>query len=60
MGNRPTPSATRRLTGTHLERISKREAKFRKVSTVTVQPDVERDPFAKAFEHFARLDTPWP
>lgn len=45
---RPTPSSIRKLTGSHLERVSKREAIFRRVDGVVVPKRVQADPYALA------------
>ena len=45
-GRPATPSAIRKLTGTHLERVNKREAVFRRVDGVKVPKRVASNPYA--------------
>jgi P27 family predicted phage terminase small subunit len=47
MGNRPTPSAIRQLTGVHLDRINRREACFRSVETAHPPKVVEANELAQ-------------
>jgi P27 family predicted phage terminase small subunit len=46
MANRPTPTNLRKLSGSHPERINKREAKFRSMDSVKPLRAVERMPAA--------------
>lgn len=45
-GRKPTPTETRRLTGSHPERINRREARFRSVDSVKPLKVVEKSPYA--------------
>lgn len=47
MANRPTPSALRKISGSHPERISKREAVFQRADGVKVPKRVAADPYAQ-------------
>src|SRR5712692_5728267 len=46
MANRPTPSALRKLSGSNLGRLNKRESIFRSVESAKPLKFVERDPVA--------------
>ncbi len=52
-GRPPTPSALRKLSGSHPERLNRREARFRKVESVTPPKRVAADP--EALEEFNRV-----
>jgi|SRR5579864_932536 len=45
-GRPRTPSEIRKLTGTHLERLNKREPKYRRADAVRIPKRVETEPYA--------------
>ncbi len=53
MSNRPIPSALRKLSGSHPERLNRREARFRKIESVIPPKMVAADPVAS--EEFNRV-----
>jgi len=46
MGNRPTPTATRKLSGSNLHRVNKKEAHFKPIEEMDIPEEVRADKYA--------------